>query len=443
MPDETAAPGLRRADWYAWYVIAVLMVLNVSSFVDRQVMAFLVDPMKADLGLTEVEIGLLMGPAFAITFSVALFVLGPLADRASRRAIIGWGVVFWSAMCAATGVASTFSQVFATRLGVGVGEATLSPSAYSLIADYFPRERLATAMSVFTSGVFVGAGAAYLVGGAVVDAVEGMTPWQVPLLGPVQPWQRVFVILGGAGLLLALLVPTIREPARPSAAKGQRAFVAADARAWVRRHRIAYATFGAGIATFAVVNYATAFWFPAFFARSHEWSRGKIGLYMGLSTAVCGTLGVLAGGRLADRLKARGRTDGNLVVLIGAALASVAAGFPLYLSDSEPVIVTALVVTNFVAAFPFGAAAAAAQEMTPATMRGTASAVLVFLLNFVGLGLGPPLAAFLTEEVFGDPARLYLSLLSITVVGRGVAAAAVWSGLTGHRRALSELLPGA
>ena len=441
MPDEPAHNRLPGSAAYAWYVIAVLMVLNVSSFIDRQVMALLVTPIKADLGLSDTEMGLLLGPAFAVTFALAVIVVGPLVDRVSRRAIIGCGVAFWSVMCTATGVANTFGQVFATRVGVGVGEATLSPSAYSLIADYFPPRRLAMAMSVFTSGVFVGAGLAYLIGGLLVEAVQDAQPWSLPLVGDVRPWQRVFIILGVAGLALALLVPTIREPerGRTTGLRAGSSFGAGDARRWAMRHRAAYLTFGVGIACYAIVNYATAFWFPSYFERSHQWSTSKIGVLMGVATAVFGTLGVLAGGRLADWLKTRGRTDGNLIVLIGSGLVSIAAGFPLFLATSEPVLIASLVVTSIVAAAPFGAAAAAAQEMTPPPMRGTASAVLVFLLNFIGLGLGPPLAAFLTDSVFGDPAMLGLSLLTVTVAGRALAAALVWSGLGAHRRALLEV----
>jgi MFS family permease len=443
MPDEAAHGRAPPSPAYAWYVIAVLMVLNVSSFIDRQVMALLVTPIKADLGLSDTEMGILLGPAFAVTFALAVILVGPLADRASRRAIIGWGVAVWSVMCTASGLANTFGQLFATRVGVGVGEATLSPSAYSLIADYFPPQRLATAMSVFTSGVFVGAGLAYLIGGLMVEALQDSLPWNLPFIGDVRPWQRVFIILGVAGLALSFLVLTIREPARGRIA-GQAGvtFSAGDRRRWASRHRAAYLTFGIGIAAYAIVNYATAFWFPSFFERSHQWGAGKIGVFMGGSTAVFGTLGVLAGGRLADWLKTRGRPDGNLRVLVGSALVSIVAGLPLFLSTSEPVVIGALIVTNIVAAAPFGAAAAAAQEMTPAPMRGTASAVLVFLLNFIGLGVGPPVAAFLTDNVFADPAKVGLSLLTVTVVGRTLAAALVGAGLGAHRRAVAELAKG-
>jgi MFS family permease len=199
---------------YAWYVVVVLLLLNVSSFIDRQVMALLADPIKTDLGLSDTQVGLLLGPAFAGTFALSGLLIGRLVDRGNRTAIIAWGVAAWSVMCTACGLANTFGQLFAARFGVGIGEATLSPSANSLIADYFPPEKLATAMSLFTSGVFIGAGLAYLIGGLVLEAVSTAAPWQLPVFGEVSPWQRVFILVGAPGLLLSLLALTVREPRR-------------------------------------------------------------------------------------------------------------------------------------------------------------------------------------------------------------------------------------
>ena len=425
---------------YAWYVIGVLFLLNVSSFIDRQVMALLVTPIKADLGLTDTQVGLLLGPAFAGTFALSALLIGRLVDRGNRTAIIAWGVAAWSVMCAACGVANTFGQLFAARFGVGIGEATLSPSANSLIADYFPPEKLATAMSVFTSGVFIGAGLAYLIGGLVIEAVGNTAPWRLPLVGEIRPWQRVFILVGMPGLLLALLALTIREPRRRRPADSPvHAATLQEVFAWLRRHARAFWTFGIGVAVYATVNFGTAFWFPAFFERSHGWSSGKIGLIMGGATLIFGVVGVIAGGRMADWLKERGRSDGNLIVLVISAILSILAGLPLYLTDSEPVLIAALIVTNIVAASPFGAAAAAMQEMSPSTMRGQAAALLGVLLNFVGLSLGPTAVGLLNDKVFREPAKVALSLLVLTVVGRSIAALSVAAGLSAHRRVVSEV----
>lgn len=403
-------------------------------------MAFLVTPIKADLGISDTQIGLLLGPAFALTFAFSGLLLGRLVDRGNRTAIIAWGVTAWSVMCMACGVANTFGQLFAARFGVGIGEATLSPAANSLIADYFPPEKLSTAMSVFTSGVFIGSGLAYLIGGLLIEAVGTASPWQLPVVGEIAGWQRVLITVGAPGLLLALLTLSIREPRRRLAAgTSVRAATTSEVVSWLRLHARAFLTFGLGIAVYATVNFGTAFWFPPFFERTHQWSNAKIGLIMGGATLVFGVVGVIAGGRLADWLKSRGRRDGNLVVLVISACVSIVAGLPLYLTSSEPVLIGSLIVTNIAAAAPFGAAAAALQEMIPSTMRGQAAALMGLLLNFVGLGLGPTVVGLLNDRVFQDPAKVALSLLVLTLVGRTVAAVSVAAGLSAHRHVVSEV----
>jgi MFS family permease len=248
----------------------------------------------------------------------------------------------------------------------------------------------------------------------------------------------VLILVGLPGLLLALLTLTIREPRRKLAGPVHAATVG-EVVSWLRRHASAFLTFGFGIATYATVNFGTAFWFPVFFERVHEWSPGKVGLIMGGATLVFGVVGVIAGGRMADWFKQRGRKDGNLIVLVISAIVSIAAGLPLYLTSSEPVLITALIVTNVAAASPFGAAAAAMQEMSPSTMRGQSAALLGLLLNFVGLGLGPTVVGLLTDGVFQDEAKVGLSLLVLTLVGRALAALSVAAGLTAHRRVVSEV----
>ena len=432
--------GTDREPRYAWYVVFVLLLLNVSSFVDRQVMALLVTPMKADLGISDTQVGLLLGPAFALTFALSGLLIGRLVDRGNRVAIIAWGVAAWSVMCAACGVTNTFGQLFAARFGVGIGEATLSPSAASLLTDYFPPEKLATAMSIFTSGVFIGAGLAYLIGGLVIEAVGNSAPWNLPIVGEIRPWQRVFIIVGLPGLILALLTLTIREPRRSrNRDTPVHAASPGEVISWLRLHARAFWTFSVGVAVYATVNFGTAFWFPVFFERSHGWSSGKIGVIMGGATLVFGVVGVIAGGRLADWYRERGREDGNLIVLIISAIVSILAGLPLYLTSSEPVLIAALIVTNVAAASPFGAALAAMQEMVPGTMRGQAAAILGILLNFVGLSLGTTAVGLLNDRVFQDPAKVALSLLVMTIVGRSIAALSVAAGLAAHRHVVSEV----
>src|ERR1043166_103231 len=180
---------------YAWYVVGVLTIANVAGFVDRLILSLLVKPIKSDLAIPDTQMSLLMGLSFSVFYTVLGLPIGRLADRANRRNIMGIGVAVWSAMTALCGVAGSYSRLLLTRIGVGVGEATLTPPATSLLADYFPRETLGSAMSVMWAGVFLGSGLAYVVGGSVVAAAEAH-PIVWPIVGAVRPWQSVFFVVG-------------------------------------------------------------------------------------------------------------------------------------------------------------------------------------------------------------------------------------------------------
>ena len=203
---------------YSWYVVVVLMLFYTLSFVDRQIIALLVEPMKADLGLTDVQMSLLGGLSFAVFYTVFGIPMGRLADSCNRRRLIAVGVALWSLMTTLCGFTSRFYHLLLLRMGVGLGEAALSPAAFSMIADYFPRRKRATALSIYSIGIYLGAGLAFT-GGAIllgwadrlVSSREGNP---LPVLGDIQPWQIVFLAVGLPGLLLTCLLATVREPNR-------------------------------------------------------------------------------------------------------------------------------------------------------------------------------------------------------------------------------------
>lgn len=434
---QDAGDDTRRETLYAWYVVAVLLLASMSSWIDRQVVALLVDPIKADFRLDDTQVGLLLGPAFAVIYALLGFVMGRIADTRSRRGLIGWGVAAWSAMSTFTGLARSFGQLFVSRVGVGIGEATLSPPAYSLLADYFPPRRLPFALSVFGMGIFMGAGLGYLIGGTVVELVQHLQPWHIPVVGEIRPWQIVFLVVGLPGLLIAFLLLTVREPARAGLARGEGG--AYPVRLTIRylRERVgAYAAHGLGTAAFSLVNLATATWFPAFFMRAHGWSYAEVGVYMGGGTLVFGTIGVVAGGRTAEWLRKRGQAGGNLTVGIIGAVGTLVAAVPLYFTSNFATLLVALLITNFFAAFPWGAFAAAVQEMTPRPMRGQASALYLFLINVIGGAAGPWLVGLLTEHVFGGDAMVGMSLFAVTVAGRLASVVALGAGLRPYARAV-------
>src|SRR6266851_1403670 len=209
---------------YAWYVVGVLTLVYIFSFIDRQILNLLVRPIRRDLGITDFQMSLLMGFSFALFYTFFGIPLGRLADSRSRRTIIAAGVAVWSIMTAACGLARNFAQMLLLRVGVGVGEAALSPAAYSIITDYFPSKRRSTAISVYSMGIYIGSGVAFIVGGLVAGLASAQETWNVPIVGATRPWQVVFFIVGLPGVLLSLLVYTVREPVR----RGVRMMKAAD-----------------------------------------------------------------------------------------------------------------------------------------------------------------------------------------------------------------------
>ena len=413
----------------AWSSVIILMLAYVLSFIDRQILNLLVGPIQRDLAINDTQMSLLMGLSFALFYTVCGIPLGRLADTRSRRGLIAVGVLFWSAATAACGLAKSYGQFLIGRIGVGVGEAALSPAAYSLIADSFPAERRATAMSVYSMGVYLGSGLAFLLGGLVIHFAQQQGNVQLPVVGEVRPWQFIFLLLGVAGVLFTLLMLAVREPVRRGVSAGQ-AIPLAEVGRYLRSIRRTVIHHNLGFAGLALAGYGSSAWIPTFYIRTYGWDAGQVGVVYGSVVAVCGCLGILSGGRLADWLRRRGQDDANMRVgwyaAVGA-LPSVAL-FPLV---NDPWLATALLVPSvFFLSMPFGVAPAAIQELMPNSMRGQASAIYLFVITLIGLGLGPTAVALVTDFVLGDPAALRYSLAgvsslavlsSIWLLGRGLA----------------------
>ena len=429
--DESAY----RSAGYAWYVIAVLTLANVSGFVDRQILSLLVIPMRRDLGISDTQMSILMGVSFTLFQATLGVPIGRLADSRSRRTIIAAGVAAWSVMTMSCGLARTYTQLLLARVGVGVGEAALQGPAVSLVTDYFPRARRATALSVYTLGTFLGSGLAYLVGGAIAGAAIAPDRWHLPVIGELYPWQAVFFIVGAPGLAIALLVVTLREPPRRGTAPGAPAALGALWR-YVRANGGTFTTLSLGFALSATVNYGIAAWLPTFLVRTYGWPVARAGVVQGSLTMTVGVLGVLTGGRVADSLVRRGVVDGPLRVgIVGALGTLVFAGlYPLMPSAALAVLLLAPV--NFFAAFPWGAAYAAAAETMPNALRAQGTALYVLVINLVSGTLGATAVALVTDRVFGNDLALRYSLSIVSATGMLLAVLLLWAGLGPYRRTL-------
>ena len=304
----------------AWMTVAILMLAYVLSFVDRQILNLLVEPIRRDLDITDTHMSLLMGFSFAVFYTICGVPIGRLADRKSRRGIIAIGVLVWSLMTALCGTPKPFWHFLVFRIGVGVGEAALSPSAYSLIADSFPPKLRGTAMSVYSMGIYIGSGLAFLLGGLVVKFASAQGDVELPVLGMVRPWQLIFLVLGAAGVLFAAVLLLIREPSRKGVGAGVEVPLS-EVAGYIRQNRRTVLCHNFGFACLAFAAYGSSAWIPTFFIRTYGWSASDVGVLYGSVVAVAGSIGIIAGGRLSDLLHRRGYRDAPLRVgIISAAL---------------------------------------------------------------------------------------------------------------------------
>jgi len=423
--DEPRYPSPRRA----WWAVALLLALYVLSFVDRQVLSLMIVPIQRDLGVGDVGASLLSGFAFAVFYTFFGIPIARLADTRSRRAIVAFGLAVWSAATAACGLVRSYAGLFLARTGVGVGEAALSPSAYSSIADSFPPEQRGRAMSVYSVGSYLGSGLAFLLGGYVLAFIGEQGPKEIPLLGPTAPWKVVFLVLGIPGILLVPLLATIAEPVRRSAAG------TSSVARHMREHWRAYLSHNLGFALLAFSGYGSSVWTPAFLQRDHGMSVAGSGIALGWIMAVAGTLGIVFGGWLADRMLARGRRDATMRVGLLASVVWIPAGVLYPLVDQKDLALALMVPALFTSGMPWGAAAAAVHEMTPSPLRAQATAVYLFAINLIGLGIGPSAVAWETERVYRDPAAVGRSLAWVTLAAHVGAAVVLAAGLRPFARA--------
>jgi MFS family permease len=415
---------------YAWTVVAILIATAVLSYTDRQVLSLLVDPIRGDMGISDTQISLLLGTAFAVIYGIAGIPLGFLADRISRRNLIFAGVSVWSLGTIACGFSHNFGEIFASRIIVGLGEAALSPAAISLISDYFPPSRRGTAVGFFLSGIAMGSGVAILIGGGVLHAIELGALAATPLAG-YAPWRMVLLVIGGPGLLWALVILLIREPLRHTA-EGESASAAADGSTWRGTPWGRVVPIYIVLAAASFVDNAVGAWAPTLLIRDFGKDPAQIGVELGLLLTVGFGGGVLIGGALADRAGARGGWPRKLRVCLYSGLlilpasllmnspsfSLVLAGVPLYFALSG--IVTAV---GF----------SAILDVVPNRSRGLAMSMSFFLNVALGAGLGPTAVAIAGAHVFSAKAGLGPPLALTVVAGYLVALAAVGVALSGFR----------
>lgn len=450
-PELEEKPGEGEAPYpptpYAWYVVGVLTLVYIFSFIDRQILTLLVVPIRRDLQITDTQMSLLLGFSFVFFYTLLGIPLGRLADSRSRRGIIAVGFILWSLMTALCGMARNFLQMFLSRLGVGVGEAALSPAAFSLITDYFRKERLATAISVYSMGIYIGAGIAYLLGGLVIGFASSQELYNLPIVGPTRSWQVIFFIVGLPGVLLAGLLYTVKEPVRRNRRLVQTASGAykpvkiplREVFKYINENRLTFICHNFGFGLISLSTNAGGAWNPTYFVRNHGWTTAKVGVLMGIILAVMGTAGIVSAGRFSDWLTERGYKDAPMRVGLLAVLLLTPVGIAFYLAPSGNVAIGVYVPLAFFASAPFGVAPAAIQQIMPNAMRGQASAIYIFLVNLIGLGLGPTATALVTDYIFHNDDAIRYSLMINGGVAQLIAALFLWHGLKPFAESVERL----
>lgn len=421
----------------AWLTVGILMLAYVLSFVDRQILTLLVGPIRHDLQISDTQMSLLMGLSFALFYTICGIPLGRLADTKSRRGIIAAGVAVWSLMTALCGTAKTFWHFLTFRIGVGVGEAALSPSAYSLLADSFPPRLRATAISVYSMGIYLGSGLALMIGGTVAAWAQTKGAVDLPLLGETRPWQLIFLVLGAAGVVFVPFLLLIKEPTRKGKGAGL-AVPLGQVAAYIKANRKTVICHNVGFALLSFASYGGAAWIPEFFARTFGWERAEIGLIYGGMVCTSGALGIMLGGRIADWLQKRGRRDAGMRVGIAAAVIGLLLNSVYLVNDTTWVIVLMAIKVFFVA-MPFGVAASAIQEIMPNQMRGQATALYLFVITLIGMGIGPTAVAMVTQYGFRADEMLRYSICIVTGVALLGAAIVLSRGLKHYRKSLDDL----
>lgn len=427
--DSVSDPNFAfRSDGYAWFVVCMLCLAAIISFIDRQIISLLVDPIKSDLGISDTQVSLLQGFAFALFYSAAAIPMGRLVDARNRKTIILAGMVLWSFATAVCGLAKVFWQLFVARMMVGVGEATLSPAGFSMLADYFPRKSLTRALSVFTGSSFLGTGIALLVGGFVISKMTEIGPVDLGFFGTIRPWQMTFLIVSVPGLIFALIVwLLVREPPRLGATTTgeQKDETLSLRQAWqyLIDNKVVILPVVFGFTFLTVAMFSVSAWVPAYFMRTHGMTAGEIGGIFGLYFVTLGSAGVVAGGLLSDWMKSRGYNDSNMRAgFISAILATpFLATFTLVPGKDLSLILLAPVV--FFGTMPFGTGPSALPLIVPNRLRGQMVAIYLLVANVLGQGGGPFLVAVFTDYVLGDAnlIRYSISVVCPTVMLIGAA----------------------
>ncbi len=447
-PAQATASGEAEQPWptprQAWYAVTIFAIGLTFLFLDRGVLPLLVQPIKHDLHLSDTLVGLLMGPAFIFFYLILGLPIARLVDSRSRRAIIAFSIGAWSLMTAACGLTRNFWILLMCRVGDGVGEAGNGPATYSMMADMFPPNRLARAISVMQFGFVAGNGLATILTGAIVAWLAGTRSYSIPVLGDVHGWQLTFFMVGLPGLIIAWLATTMIEPARrgrmrtASAAAAKRAIPVREVLRYMGQNWGAYASMFLGLAFESVVTFGLLNWGPTFFQRTYGWTIPHYAYISGTLFLVLWPIGLIPGSLIGEWLVRRGYRSAYLLVTTLTVTIFVPLAIILPLMPNGTWAMVVMAATYLVAGFGPGPQNAALQIITPNEMRGQVTALFLFIFNVFGSGIAPLVVALVTDYVVGSEAKIGESIMLTAAVLGPISMILLWLGIRPYARSVAR-----
>lgn len=427
----------------AGFTLAVLTFTFSIGFVDRQILNLLVEPIRADLRLSDVKISLLQGLAFSLPYLLMSPVFGRWVDVSARRNIIVLCVFTWTIFTMACGLAGGFAALLGARALVGAAEAGLTPAAWSMLSDRFDDQRLPRALSIYHLGTYLGSGLALLIGGMLISWSSSGALSHIPVIGALRPWQFTFVGVGSLGLLCIILVLCIPEPERAARQCGEhdQAVGIGQAVRVLKAHRAFYFPFYLGMSLAIAPVYVFPAWIPALVMRQYGVPIADVGLHYGIASLLGGSLGVLSGPTFARLLTRSGYHDVNVRIVVLSSLAVFICCIALALRINYFMVIVTGGIVAFFYAMPTPMAGSALQLVTPVRMRGLATGIYVVMITLMGLGLTPVAVAFLTESFFHDIMRVGDSVAIVCGVTSLACAATLMSALPAYRGLLARPIP--
>lgn len=444
IPEQGATeipPATPERSSYQWYVVIICMVAYILSFVDRQILSLMIEPIKADLMLSDTQFSLLQGLAFSLFYAFMGVPIAALADKKSRVKIISIGVAFWSLATAACGLSKNFIQMFLARLSVGAGEAALSPAFYSIVADLFPKHKLGRALGVYAIGAFIGSGLAFLIGGYVIGLLKDVSFVTLPMIGEIKTWQLTFMIVGLPGVLLALLmILTVREPERKGLKMDANGVAVKasfkNSMGFIKTHKKTFLCHFIGFSFYTMMLYSLLGWAPAYYMRHFGLDASQTGYILGSIILVANTSGALFCGWLIDFFSKRGYSD---AAIRAGAIGCAALIIPSVLFtqvDNMQLSFALIFVAMFFSTFPIPASAAATQMLTPNQLRSQVSAKFLLISNLIALGVGTTAVALITDRYYENTLMVGNSISIVNAIAGLVGVFLLYKGCQYYRESM-------